>query len=70
MGAEKSKLTPVDIKELAAHTDFTENEIVVWYKTFSKDCPKGRLTLKEFEKIYSKLFPNGNATAFAQHTFR
>lgn len=70
MGTKQSKLKPTDVKDLADQTDFTENEIQLWFKSFSKDCPTGQLAVEEFENIYKKFFPDGDASSFAQHAFR
>ena len=70
MGAQDSKLSPVDIQDLADKTDFTEREIEIWFKSFKNDCPTGKLNVQDFKKLYNQLFPGGDVTAFAQHAFR
>ena len=70
MGKGSSKLSPSDLHELQSTTEFTDVEIREWYKSFRKDCPSGILTLKEFEKLYKDIFPQGDASAFAKHAFR
>ena len=70
MGNSKTKLSPKDLQELSNATDFTENEIRAWYKSFRKDWPSGIVSASEFEKIYKEVFPEGDASAFAQHVFR
>ena len=70
MGAEKSKLKPSDLEDLTKQTQFSEREIRLWYKSFNRDCPNGRLSFEDFKKLYQKFFPNGDATEFARHAFR
>ena len=70
MGSQKSKLTPADLEELSKQTEFSEHEIQAWFKSFRKDCPSGKLTFNEFEKLYKDFFPEGDATEFAKHAFR
>lgn len=70
MGKEQSKLTPQDLKELSRITTFSQQEIKNYYKNFSKQSVGGTMTVNELKKLYSKYFPNGDPSAFAEHTFR
>ena len=70
MGKGNSKLSPSDLHELQNTTEFTDEEIRDWFKSFRKVCPSGILTLKEFEKLYKDIFPQGDASVFAKHAFR
>ncbi|KAL4658688.1 visinin-like [Arapaima gigas] len=71
MGNAKSGAVSKEIlEELKLNTKFTEDELCQWYENFQKQCPTGRISLEEFEKIYERFFPNSDAKTYAQHVFR
>ena len=58
------------VSELCKCTAFNKKELQKWYKGFMKECPTGRMTKVEFEKIYRNCFKEGDASRFADHVFR
>ena len=41
-------------------TNFTEDQIIDWFKRFRIDCPNGRLTMEQLMDLFKKAFPEGN----------
>ena len=71
MGGESSReLSSDDLDELKKNTKFKPDEIKAWYDKFHTDFPNGVITEPEFIKMYSKMFPKGDARKFAKHVFR
>ncbi|KAF5904478.1 visinin-like, partial [Clarias magur] len=71
MGNSKSGAMSKEIlKDLKLSTNFSETELCQWYENFQKQCPSGRITPDEFEKIYDRFFPESDATTYAKHVFR
>ncbi|XP_071276924.1 recoverin isoform X3 [Agelaius tricolor] len=40
------------------------------YESFQRQCPDGRISRAEFEKIYGTFFPNSDPQGYARHVFR
>lgn len=59
-----------DLKDLKVQTQFTEEELKLWYKNFLEDYPNGIVTKDEFKSEYTKFFPYGDASSFVDHIFR
>ncbi|XP_063933095.1 uncharacterized protein LOC135144896 [Zophobas morio] len=69
MGAGSSGTVSEKIDDLVTKTYFDRKELKLWYKGFYKECPSGRLTKDEFDKIYREFFPQGKVESFSQHIF-
>lgn len=66
----KQKLSKSDLQFLIENTEFTKQQIEVWYSGFIVDCPSGELSKTKFIEVYQQLFPQGNAQKFCSHIFR
>ena len=70
MGNGLERHLPADqVDELRRLTAFSGDEIRTWHAQFSRRCPDGRMTPDDFHVMYAQLFPDGDATAFAQRVF-
>ncbi|XP_039366464.1 visinin-like [Mauremys mutica] len=71
MGNSKSgALSKEILEDLKLNTKYTEDELCKWYESFQKQCPDGRISRAEFEKIYGNFFPNSDPKVYARHVFR
>ena len=72
MGIECSKdsVDVAHIDDLREETGFSDDEIRTWYRKFHEDCPAGQMNRKQFVVMYRKLFPDGDASQFAESVFR
>ena len=43
----KAELTSSDLLYLTSETGYDEQEVTEWFKAFTKECPKGKLTRKK-----------------------
>ncbi|KAJ8389434.1 hypothetical protein AAFF_G00119720 [Aldrovandia affinis] len=68
--ARSSAVSKEILDDLKLNTKFTESEISQWYENFQQQCPTGRITSDEFQKIYERFFPDSDAKNYAQHVFR
>ncbi|KAM8794762.1 LOW QUALITY PROTEIN: visinin-like [Eudromia elegans] len=58
------------LQELTLHTRYSEAELCRWYEAFVRQCPDGRISRAEFERIYSRFFPDAEPHGYARHVFR
>ncbi|NWV38747.1 VISI protein, partial [Grantiella picta] len=71
MGNAKSgALSKEILEDLKTSTRYSEEELCRWYDSFQKQCPDGRISRAEFEKIYGNFFPNSDPQGYARHVFR
>ncbi|CAF1013886.1 unnamed protein product [Rotaria sordida] len=64
-------LSKETIEELCHDTGFTEDELLKLHTDFYKDCPDGKLTLKQFENEYSRIMgkPKQKTLNYIRHMF-
>lgn len=70
MGAQNTRLKSRVISDLVENTEFTKDEIKVWYLAFQKYYPEGYILIDDFKEIYSYYYPKGDGDSFAEHAFR
>ncbi|XP_018415086.1 PREDICTED: visinin-like [Nanorana parkeri] len=71
MGNTKSgALSKEILEDLKLNTKYSEDELFNWYESFKKQCPDGKITRPDFEKIYANFFPNSDPKTYARHVFR
>ncbi|XP_071657260.1 recoverin isoform X3 [Patagioenas fasciata] len=68
--ARSGALSKEVLEELKTSTKFSEDELCRWYESFQRQCPDGRISRAEFEKIYGTFFPNSDPQGYARHVFR
>ena len=64
------EMKPRVLGDLQTITDFTNDEILEYYKKFVNGYPTGKITLEEFKKEYANHFPTGNTSELAALVFR
>ena len=65
-----SYLRPDDMRFCVEKTNFTEDQIIDWFKRFRTDCPDGKLTMDHLIKLFKKAFPDGDGFNFSKHIMR
>ena len=71
MGNSTNKaLSDEELEQLKTSTNFSGAEIADWYKRFHEDFPNGIIRKNDFIKLYTKLFPGGDAKNFACLVFK
>ncbi|XP_053545895.1 visinin-like [Bombina bombina] len=71
MGNSKSgALSKEILEDLKLNTKYSEDELFKWYESFKKQCPDGKISRTDFEKIYANFFPNSDPQTYARHVFR
>lgn len=67
-------LTEEEIKVLLDNTNLTRAQIVALHHNFLKECPTGKLTKKDFVKLFKEVHPSENkkekADKFCEYVFK
>jgi Ca2+-binding EF-hand superfamily protein len=67
-------LTEDEIKLLLANTRLNRSQIHALHQNFLKECPTGKLTKKEFVKLFKEVHPSENkkekADKFCEYVFK
>ena len=69
-GKTGSYLRPNDLQFCLDGTNFTEDQIIEWFKRFRTDCPDGKLTVDHLRRLYKQSFPRGDSIKFSKHIMR
>lgn len=75
MGQEQSKKTTLElddetISRLTKNTNYTPEQIQEWHRAFLRDCPAGKLTMRQFIDVYKKFYPEHEAEKYSAQVFR
>ena len=68
MGCNQS-LPQHQLSELLELTKFKKKDLKRWYKKFLKDYPEGKLDVKQFYELYSRIYKTNYHNHLAQHIF-
>ncbi|KAM9510593.1 LOW QUALITY PROTEIN: visinin-like [Guaruba guarouba] len=69
MGGSRSRpLSRELLAELRERTRYSEAELRAWHERFRRQCPAGRISREDFERLYGAAFPG--AQGYAGHVFR
>uniref|UniRef100_A0A8V5HHP6 Uncharacterized protein n=1 Tax=Melopsittacus undulatus TaxID=13146 RepID=A0A8V5HHP6_MELUD len=60
---------PEELEQLLAQTKFSKRELRFLYRGFKSECPSGLVDEETFTLIYSRFFPQGDASAYAHLLF-
>ncbi|XP_061299375.1 uncharacterized protein LOC133263563 isoform X1 [Pezoporus flaviventris] len=60
---------PEELEELLARTKFSRRELRALYRGFKSECPSGLVDEETFTLIYSRFFPQGDASTYAHFLF-
>jgi neuronal calcium sensor 1 len=67
-------LTEEEIKILLSNTKLTRPQIIALHQNFLKECPTGKLTKKDFIKLFKEVHPSDNkkekADKFCEYVFK
>lgn len=68
--SRSSELREEDVEFLKSRTNYGEDTIREWYRSFKEDCPSGKVSRDKFAQMYKLLFNKGDPGRFCHHVFR
>lgn len=72
--SDPTKLTDEEIKILLSSTKLNKAQIYALHQNFLKECPSGKLTKKDFVKLFKEVHPSENkkekADKFCEYVFK
>ena len=63
-------LSDEDMKQLLLKTSYNTEEIMQWHFDFLDECPTGKLSKAHLQRLFKKVFPNGDTENFVAFIFR
>ena len=71
---DPKRLTEEEIRLLLDNTRLTRQQIIALHNNFIKECPSGKLTKKDFIKLFKEVHPSENkkekADKFCEYVFK
>ena len=58
------------MKQLLLKTSYNTEEIMQWHFDFLDECPTGKLSKAHLQRLFKKVFPNGDTENFVAFIFR
>lgn len=62
-------LRPDDLRYCLSKTNFTEDQIIEWFRRFKQDCPDGKLTVDQLRQLFKQVHPEGIIVMYSSFFF-
>lgn len=67
---QSKKLTDEEFQQISIESGYSVEKIKLYYQSFIADCPNGKLSKKNFRKMYLNLYPNSKSSKFCDRIFK